>query len=75
MKRPAVINEPKERLSATLEEHLKLNEDRKKDRNYGAQIVRRAFKPIFDFISRIEKSRRGREALGFVALTLTRQSH
>ncbi|HAG90278.1 MAG TPA: hypothetical protein DCL41_00300 [Bdellovibrionales bacterium] len=68
MKNPAKpINEPQERLSATLEEHIKTS-THKHDRNPGARLVRRIFKPVRDWVTQIEKNPFGREALGFVAL-------
>lgn len=32
MKKPPLINEPKERLSATLEEYMKLPQDKRRDK-------------------------------------------
>lgn len=63
------VNEPRERLTATMEEHLKI--PHKRDRNVGARAVRMIFKPIQAWVHRLEKTPRGREALGFIALTIT----
>jgi hypothetical protein len=71
MKRAPVINEPKERLTATLEELMKApGSSPRRDRNPGAQLVRRLFSPAFRVVARMEKTSLGREALGFLALTL-----
>lgn len=71
LERPTIINEPKERLSATLEEHMKAPQDKKRDRNPGARLVKRAFQPAYKLISKMEETKIGREILGFLALTLT----
>lgn len=71
LERPIIVNEPKERLSATLEEHMKAPQDKRRDKNPGAQLVKRAFQPVFKTVSRMEETRVGREVLGFLALTLT----
>lgn len=70
LERPTIREEKgsKERLSATLEEHLKNPRSPKRNPNYGAQMVKVAFRPIHKWLAQIEKKSFGREALGFIAM-------